>query len=843
MVAPGIAWTSQPAYWADDFIDFVGINGSPIRTKVLTDGPFAGAGRTFDPRIFYDLGIHHYRSILKYDLTLSDQPAQVAAAHRRSGAQAMMLIDPHKTEPGEIVALLKKYPPGSISAVEGPNEVNNKFPPQDLNLEFDGRTDEAAGAAYVDAVRRAMDADPATHDLPIVAFTAIFTDYGLARPHTGFDYGAMHPYQGYDVPSSSLLMNETRFNNLYPDGETIRPFVPTECGYNVEADVANGTLKTGSLRAQALNIPMLLAEYFRHGIKRAYRFAIQNTDGYGLLEDDLETKRPAYFALKNLLSEVADARWDSNKLAWEGGGKVEPRVLLFSLEGAPPTVHTLTLQKADGTWLLLVWNEVRNFDSDQKKDIFPEPVPVSLRLRTPVESGTRVLTQNDKGACDSAKVDGVDGVLGLKVPSSVMILKLRPSAAELADKLAPAPPGSLSGRTTENWVELNWNPTAAPDLGGYFIYRNGGLIGETDGTSFVDDSSWVRPGLGYRYAVRAFDSSGNVPALTESTVRTPDKRPDLVITDVEIPAPEPGGKTRFRATVQNVGEGATPRDVPVAVTFFVDGEIVSWGGTAGASLEAGAAATLEGDGGPSPDWQATSGAHLLSVKVDDVNRVSGESNESNNVADRSFTVGTTGEGKLVGASDAAPFAIDLTREGTLDWVAWGGTDARVIVRKAGERAMISDVTEMGEGYLDATSGGGTRLTWSDGHPQRGEVGTNSSLWLNGVGHGYEFSVPADQTERILRVVVGGIEGARGKFVAHLSDGSAPDYVSTTWDGNAAFEWAPVPGSINAVYTLRFRAAAPDSKLVIRWILDGEPNRFLGQARLQAAALRLADDPH
>jgi hypothetical protein len=89
----------------------------------------------------------------------------------------------------------------------------------------------------------------------------------------------------------------------------------------------------------------------------------------------------------------------------------------------------------------------------------------------------------------------------------------------------------------------------------------------------------------------------------------------------------------------------------------------------------------------------------------------------------------------------------------------------------------------------------------------------------------------------LKVYVSGIEGARGKLVAKLSDNSAPDYVSTTWSGNATgFDWAPVPGGFSAVYTIRYRAASPNQSLKVQWILDGEPNQWLGQARLQAATL-------
>jgi len=44
------------------------------------------------------------------------------------------------------------------------------------------------------------------------------------------------------------------------------------------------------------------------------------------------------------------------------------------------------------------------------------------------------------------------------------------------------------------------------------------------------------------------------------------------------------------------------------------------------------------------------------------------------------------------------------------------------------------------------------------------------------------------------------------------------------------------GAFTTVYTLRYRAASPDQMLQVTWALDGEPNRFLGQARLQAVTL-------
>ena len=832
------ARADQPAFRADQFTDFVGISGSPLHFHVITDGPYAGAGKTYDPQVFYDLGVRHYRVGLFNDLTPPDQPALVRAAWETHGVRPMFLIDPNKTKtPEDVLAKLRQYAPGSVGEVEGPNEVNNKFPPQDLNIKYKGRTDEAGGAAFMDDVYRAMKADPATRALPVIAYTAIFTDYHLARPHSAFDFANMHSYQGYDVPSSSLLMNETRFNNILPAGALIKPFVPTECGYNVQPDRSNGTNNTGSLRAQALNVPMLLAEYFRHGIRRAYLFSLGNADGYGLLEDDLATKRPAYFALKNLLATVKDSAWDAKTHRW-AGGEVAPRALLFGLEEAPPTVHTLTLQKKNGEFLLLIWNEVKNFDQDTHRDIVNAPIPVTLRLKSSVGGlSATVLTQNAAGGYDSRKGTVTRGALALLVPSSVMIVRLAPSAAPL--RPLPPAPRLVHGTATESAVHLAWAAPAGKSApAGYFVSRNGEFLVATRSLSYNDASAWVRPGLGYTYAVQGYDSAGGLSSSVSAIVVTPDRRPDLVCTDVDVPTVETGDAVAFRATLRNIGDGATPNDTLGGLTFFVDGKYTSYVTTDGTPLAPGESRVMTASGGGSNGkWTATAGAHVLRVLVDDNDRIPDERSKENNNVDRSLLVDVRTPGQLLGAADPAPGSVDLTAEGTEDWVHWGQGGKDGVNRKATGSSKIGALLDIGTGYRDATVGEGMSVRWSDGAPTAKVDDTHAGLWLNGVGHGYRFSAPADTRERTLRVYVSGIEGAGCALTAHLSDGSAPDYVSPTFDGNLSNAWSAVPGGFTGVYTLRYRAAGPGQTLVVTWTLATEPNRFLGQARLQAVTLR------
>lgn len=831
----------QPAFRAEDFVEFIGLNASPF-DRYLDSGRFKGAGTKYPPETFFDLGVRYYRTCLKHDLTPADAPQRITDAFGKYGARPMLLIDPRKDgSPEELVALLKQYPPGVIAEVEGPNELNNKFPPQELNLKYKGKTDEAAGAAYMDDYYKAIKSDPATAKVPVVAFTAIFTDYRLARPHTSFDYSNMHSYQGYDVPSASLEENFTRFNNILPAGSVIRPFVPTECGYNVEEDKANQNKSFGSLRAQALNIPMLLAEYYRQGIRRAYLFALHNADGYGLLESDQATKRPSYFALKNLIATLKDANWNPATRQWEGGRTFAPRALLFDMPNAPKTIHTLVLQKQSGEYFLLVWNEVANYDAGARRDVVNRPVPVTIRFQNPLGPEVTILTQNDRGEYDSAKGQIKDNSLALDVPAAVTIVRLTPGAP--SDTNAPAAPSNVQARASENDASLSWDKV--PNASGYFVFRNGFHVGAVTEPAYHDESSWLRPGLGYTYAIQAFDAAGNVSARTEKIVQTPDKRPDLIVTGVatDPASPQPGDKIRFIAKMRNIGDGATPPGVQDGVSFYIDGQHVGWCTRPG-PMKAGEEWTLTSDGGGAfgnGQWVATPGHHTLKVFADDINRLPGERSKANNVIDQSLYVGPPTKGLLLGSTAPAPGQSDLTREGALDWIHFGYSDKSAVTRKGGGPELFSALTNIGDGHTDRTSGCPVSIKWSDGSTTKEAADTHDGLWWNCLKHAQSFTVAADDKEtRVLRLYVAGIEGAGCTLTARLTDDSAPAYVSASWNGNAGHgEWAPVPDGFSAVYTIRFRAASSGRKLTVEWKLTSEPNRFLGQARLQAATLSVA----
>jgi len=817
----------QPAFRADDFSESLGLNAAVSQPE------------------FPELGIRYYRTPLwntrKGRNAVPAQAAEMADAWEKYGVRPMLLVDSLRDKPQATLEMIKQYPPGLVAAIEGGNEVNNKFPPQVLNTKYKGKSDEAAGAAFMDDLYRLLRADPATKDIPVVSFDAIFTDYRLAKPHTSFDFGNIHSYQGSGgAPSSSLEANITRFNNILPVGGIIKPFMPTECGYNVEADKSNGTGLTGSLAAQAKNIPMLYTEYFRHGIARTYLFSLGNADGYGLLESHDKGKRPSYFAVKNLMAAVNDAKWNGQTKQWEGGRDFTPTALLFDLLGAPQEVHTLVLQKASGEYSLLIWNEVENYDPTAKRDRENPPVPVTVQFQTPVQNQATILTLNAAGEYDTATAPIADGKLALQVPPTVMIVRLMPASKDA--RAALAAPAGLTGQASESDAKIHWQ--AVPGAAGYFVFRNGWHIATTTATEYADESSWLRPGLGYTYEVQAYAASGAMSPRAAQVVQTAARFPDLVATEIGLEKPDvaAGDSARVFAKVKNIGSGATPNKILITTSWSIDGKGVGWCTPMGPMKPGEERTLISNDGGHDHgQWTVTEGTHVLKCVLDDIDRLPGEY-KGNNYSDTTFVVGAKPKGELLGATQAAPEAVNLSAEGTLDWVHWGLTDKSSVNRKAGANLLGVTLTKQGKGYSDWTPGAAVSCNWTGGSPTAATRDTHGGLWWNGVGTSQSFTAAADITERVLKVYVSGIEGAAGKLTATLSDDSAPAYISNTWNGNGSpMAWAAVPGGFSAVYTIRYHAAAADQKLTVEWKLSSEPNQFVGQARLQAATLAQGQD--
>ena len=185
------------------------------------------------------------------------------------------------------------------------------------------------------------------------------------------------------------------------------------------------------------------------------------------------------------------------------------------------------------------------------------------------------------------------------------------------------------------------------------------------------------------------------------------------------------------------------------------------------------------------------------------------------------------QGKLSGTAAAPPKFVDLTREGTADWTHWGHGDGGSFAYKATGKAQISNFTPLGDFHPAPYKDNAVAFSWADngapGEMARTTTGVYSDSFTPGVGFG--FHAPADTRLRTLKVYAGGAFAA-GTFIAHLSDGSAPDYVNTE---------ISAPHNFYVVFTLVYRAAKDGQTLNVAWI----NTRSLGplsNVTLQAATL-------
>lgn len=205
----------------------------------------------------------------------------------------------------------------------------------------------------------------------------------------------------------------------------------------------------------------------------------------------------------------------------------------------------------------------------------------------------------------------------------------------------------------------------------------------------------------------------------------------------------------------------------------------------------------------------------------------GDSAAPTNTANTTTLVATGG---VAGRINNTTGDVNLTSEGTLDWAHWGQTTASTFDHKSPVVSLISDVTPISGSTKVQMGGSPTTFTWSDGTPNATVNASGNELGTFAFGHGFTFTVPADTTQRALRVYVG-VNNVRGQLTARLSDGSAPDYVDTSlFNATAA----------DGVYTLAYSAASAGQTLLVSWVeFPPDGDQVAGRLNLKAATLQLA----
>jgi hypothetical protein len=111
-------------------------------------------------------------------------------------------------------------------------------------------------------------------------------------------------------------------------------------------------------------------------------------------------------AIHNLTSILADPA--GNALTFTNG------TLDYSISNLPTTGHSLLLEKANGVFELLVWNEAANWDSTTKSAIPAAPANIDVNLGAtyryikvfdPLQASTSIRTVTNAGTIKLALTD------------------------------------------------------------------------------------------------------------------------------------------------------------------------------------------------------------------------------------------------------------------------------------------------------------------------------------------------------------------------------------------------------------------------------------------------------
>jgi Tfp pilus assembly protein PilX len=167
-------------------------------------------------------------------------------------------------------------------------------------------------------------------------------------------------------------------------------------------------------------------------------------------------------------------------------------------------------------------------------------------------------------------------------------------------------------------------------------------------------------------------------------------------------------------------------------------------------------------------------------------------------------------GAMIGSVVTGPATVDLTIAGTLDWADWGvlsGLPPNYLEQKAGGTNQISDITTIGAGSgPNLFNNALVACSWSDGTPDATVIDTTTGIYFNGINNGYQFTVPADKTKKILTVYAGGYQ-CQVQVQATLSDFSAPPFIDNSLITTSG------DGSANA-YTIAFAAGTNNQTLTV-----------------------------
>ncbi|HWS31898.1 MAG TPA: hypothetical protein VN408_04055, partial [Actinoplanes sp.] len=166
-----------------------------------------------------------------------------------------------------------------------------------------------------------------------------------------------------------------------------------------------------------------------------------------------------------------------------------------------------------------------------------------------------------------------------------------------------------------------------------------------------------------------------------------------------------------------------------------------------------------------------------------------------------------------------PALVDLSAEGTRDWVHFGLTEPGSINRRGGGNSIEDLGTTGNRGRYENNP---QRFSWTGGRPTTATTRTPTGVYACGEGNGFTLRVPAGPATRTLRLYAG-VWMAGGRLTTTLNGLTR----TSTLENRDAI-------STNR-FEIRFRAPA-GSKLTVTWKTTDSYHPTCGNVDMQAATL-------
>jgi hypothetical protein len=396
---PDAGVTAVQAGSADGLVETVS-----IQMKLNGNDTYLSKWSTVTRPRLLELGVRHIRGMLnpapgtisKYQDLAANGIKLTAGCWPRNG---------NYSDASHCIAQANAIGPAVIDAFEGWNEVDGGKAGSDWPLDwvkweitlwnaYNGNSTWASRPLYANSLAHAVSADK------------------LGDRSAILDYGNLHSYPAAGPPSNisdSWIPQWTQVAGS-------KPLVVTETGYHTCITCTNGN--GISLLAQSKYLGRLIFEYYNRGIKRSniYELLDEGTstttreDNWGLIKYN-GTLKPAFTTLKNIIALLRDP-----------GSSFSPGRLSYGLSDALSSTHYTLLQKRDGRFYLVLWQELSVWNIKGKSDIRNPDNAVTLTLG----SSAKAIRVYRPSTGLSAVQSGSGTSIKLAVPDEVIVVEVTP---------------------------------------------------------------------------------------------------------------------------------------------------------------------------------------------------------------------------------------------------------------------------------------------------------------------------------------------------------------------------------------------------------------------------------